>query len=90
MHPIMRRDRSSRCVTSARDEADHHNRRKLRLRCNSSDRKLSREVAVRSNVKLNALSLNNQDRNHSNNHADNRSRLSVEPVRLRLNDPCDR
>ena len=83
MRRIMRRDRSSRCVMIARD--------KRRLRCNSSALpRLSREVVVRNNVKHDALSLNNQDRNHSNSHADNRSRLSVGPVRLRRNDLRDR
>ena len=63
-------------------------RDKRRLRCNSSDRKLSREVVVRNNVKHDALSPYNQDRNRSNSsHAGNRSRLSDGPVRLRRNDP---
>ena len=80
-----------------RDAVDHHNnqrkRRKHRLRCNSSDRRLSREVAVRKNVRNNvkhvALSRRSPGRNarnrSSNNHAVNRSWLSVAPVRLRRN-----
>ena len=78
MRLIMRRDRSSRCVMSARtaDAVDHHSSQlKLRkLRCNSSDLpRLSKEVAVRSNARRVALSRNSNDRNRSNA----RHRLSV-------------
>ena len=75
----MRRDRSSRCVTSAKDAVDHRSSRLLkkhRLRCNSqcnerNSRVLSRsEVVVRNNVKHVTLSnrdpSNRRDRNHSN------------------------
>ena len=92
----MRRDRSSRCVMSARDVVDHHNsQRKLRnLRfSNRVNSVLSQKAMVRSNVKhvaWNKSSAGKNASNHSSNHADNRSRLSVGPVRLRRNDPRDR
>ena len=78
---------------SDRDAVDHHNnqrkRRKHRLRCNTSDRRLSREAVVRNNVKHVALSNRSQDRNarnrNSNNHAGSRNRLSVGQVRLKRN-----
>ena len=71
---------------SARDAVDHHSSQlKLRLRCKTSDRKLSREVAVRNNVKHVASS----SRSNSS-RAVSRSRLSVGPVRLRRKDPRDR
>ena len=75
---------------SDRDAVDHRNnlrkRRKHRLRCNSSDRRLSREVVVRNNVKHGARSRNNHDRNRSNaGHS-----VSSGQVRLRLSVPHDR
>ena len=97
MRPIMRRDRSSRYVTSARDvdAVVHRNsQRKHRLRHNSSSNRSllsSRGTAVRKNVKHDKLCRSSagkkaHDRSNSS-HAVNRSRLSVAPVRLRRNDP---
>ena len=66
------------------DAVDH------RLRRNSSNRRLSREDVVRSNVKHVALNSHSKGRNRSNNPADSRSRPSVGPVRLRQNDQRNR
>ena len=77
----MRRDRSSRCVTSVVKKLWFNNRNH-RL-SNSS------EAAVRSNVKHVALSRNSAGRNasnHSSSHAVSRNKSSVGLVRLRLND----
>jgi hypothetical protein len=82
----MRRDRSSRCVMSARDVVDHHSSQlKLRKRRrNSSDLlRLSKEDVVRSSVKHVALS-SRSDLNSNSSHEVSRSRWSVGPVRLRL------
>ena len=58
---------------SATDAVGHLNRRrkprKRRPQCNSSDRRLSREVVVRNNVKHDALSNHSLDHNRSNSHA---------------------
>ncbi len=92
MRLIMRRDRSSKCVMSARDAGGHHSSQlKLRkLRCNSSDLpRLRKEDVVRNNVKRVALSRSKASKNasnHSSSLAGNRNKSSVGPVRLRLKD----
>ena len=74
---------------SARDVGAHHSRQlKLRKhRCNNSSAllRLSKEAVVRSNVKHVALS-RRSDLNSNSSHEVSRSRWSVGPVRLRLND----
>ena len=85
----MRRDRSSKCVMSARDVVGHHSSQlKLRKhRCNSSDLlRLSKEDVVRSNVRHVALSSHSKGRNRSNSsHVDNRSRSSVGKSKRKVN-----
>ena len=75
MRRIMRRDRSSRYVMSARDAVDHRSRRrKLRKRLFSSRANSvlsSSAVVVRRNVKHDALS------SHSSKDRNPRHRLSV-------------
>ena len=93
----MRRDRSSRCVTSAKDAVDHRSSRLLkkhRLRCNSqcnerNSRVLSRsEVVVRNNVKHVTLSnrdpSNRRDRNHSNSSHGHSNRHADNRSRLNV------
>ena len=57
---------------------------KHRLRCNSRNHNVKRGAGSRSSGSKNA-----SNRSSSSSHAVSRSRLSVEPVRLRLNDPRD-
>ena len=90
MRLIMRRDRSSRCVMSARDAVNHHSSQRKRRKHLFSNRVnnnvLTSGDVVRNNVKRVALSRNSNDRNPSSSLADSRSRPSVGPVRLRLKD----
>jgi hypothetical protein len=90
----MRRDRSSRCVTSAKDAVDHRSSRLLkkhRLRCNSqcnerNSRVLSRsEVVVRNNVKHVTLSNRDpSDHNQSNSSHGHSNRHADNRSRLNV------
>ena len=99
----MRRDRSSRCVTSVTDEARHSSRCRSRRphpmrRLHSSNNDLlSKEAVDRNNVKQNALSSrdrsnkrdrnNRRDRSHNNAHSNSASSAQVHH---RLNAPLNR